>query len=113
MNNNIAATIQGKTFHYQGSLTINHISEYRETVLWMIRNDPDYLFLTEKAMLDIFGLQTYYMQRTCLGMLVVVLPTLPENTLIIGKFLLREEDPFQALSDQCENTKQDDYKGLD
>lgn len=139
MNNNIAATIQGKTFHYEGTLTIDFIDEIinaNRITNTIHMDNSNYLFTTDLGHRELAEAATQFYNSYCepgeqkelstlsmlCGLHVVVLPTLPKNTLIIGTFVLREDDPIQPLpteqaiekiqwlSEQCNNNRPE---GLD
>jgi hypothetical protein len=103
----IAATIQGQTFHYEGPLTMKQIYTFHDAVRASL-HDPEYLFLTKRgeATLNDEWKMNCTQTRTCidtklrtlqgmhvielatvLDMHVIVLPTLAENTLMIGKLV--------------------------
>jgi hypothetical protein len=105
----IAASIIGLTFHYEGPLTLKQINEYLNTVKMQYIN-PVYLFLTDNGEGDLAAEATQIYNMECepgehkeistlvslLGMHVVILPTLPKNTLTIGEFILFSPTPLPA-----------------
>jgi hypothetical protein len=112
--NQIAATIEGQTFHYD-TLTIDRVYLY---TLKMQDSRPDHLFLTEagERTLSTILRRTHKKDEDepkkipalhmLFGMYVVVLPTLPENTLIIGKLVLHPapqltRDQIETISEQA------------
>lgn len=96
----LAATITGQTCHYD-TLTEDIIHNHLNTVKMNLVN-PTHLFVTEQGAKDLSDIlaQTYWygidiqkgapILRTYMGMYVVVLPTLPENTLIMGTLQLND-----------------------
>jgi hypothetical protein len=95
----IAASIIGQTFHYEGPLTMKQIYTFHDAVRASL-HDPEYLFLTKRGEATLndewkmrcthaHGIQGMSIVElaTVLGMHVIVLPTLAENTLMIGKLV--------------------------
>jgi hypothetical protein len=117
----IAATIVGQTFHHEGPLSLDQVFNFYDTVCLEMNKKgefPTYLFLTAKDEAILSGLlqmasayprESNAPMRNFLLMHVVILPTLPENTLIIGKLVLHE-DPFQVIYDLQNTTSPE---GLD
>jgi hypothetical protein len=130
--NYLAATIQGQTFHYEGPLTFDQVYTYRHTVcMWSC--NPTYLFLTEEGALDLAreatGIENTSREaseqkaevtplRALFGMHIIILLTLPANTLIIGKFELNERSPLtrnqiEAVSEQAMQRMKEKHINLD